>query len=80
MNLVEGTFRPYEGRSVEQDLYPRTENPSPVLDLLHVLYAAYAENVSKVWVHDESDLSAMSTALRVWQDSSISPSFNLLYV
>ncbi|XP_025089371.1 LOW QUALITY PROTEIN: uncharacterized protein LOC112561236 [Pomacea canaliculata] len=62
VNLVEGTFRPYEGRSVEQDLYPRTENPSPVLDLLHVLYAAYAENVSKVWVHDESDLSAMSTA------------------
>ncbi|KAK7507165.1 hypothetical protein BaRGS_00001100, partial [Batillaria attramentaria] len=63
VNLFEASFRADPARSVSQELYPQTENPSPVAELLQQLYVTHAEGKVKVWVYDETDISAMKNTL-----------------
>lgn len=63
VNLFEASFRADPTRSVSQELYPQTENPSPVAELVQQLYVTHAQGKVKVWVHDETDISAMKNTL-----------------
>ena len=65
MNLFEAKYRPDLTKSVSEEMYPQTENPSPVPELLGVLYTAYNMGVAKVWVQDETDIAAMRSVLKV---------------
>ena len=65
VNLFEATFREDPQSSVIEDIYPQTENPNPVAELVNQLYATHHEGVAKVWVQDETDIAAMRGMLEV---------------
>ena len=85
VDTIESYYRPDPTNSVEEELYPQTENPSPVLDQLHRLYAFSATGRVKVWVEGEDDLLTLIPALevRVQQGAfrvfSLFPFFILLF-
>ncbi|KAL8564023.1 hypothetical protein ACOMHN_024703 [Nucella lapillus] len=63
VNMFEAKFRPTEGNSVEEDLFPQTDNPSPVAELLNQLYATHHEGVAKIWIQDDNDITSMKLTL-----------------
>ena len=65
MNVFEATYRPDPARSVPEEMYPQTENPSPVAELLNHLYAIHHVGVARVWVPDVTDMAAMRGTLKV---------------
>lgn len=65
VDTVESYYRPDPTESTEEELYPQTENPSPLFDLLHRLYTYSATGIVRVWIHDVDDLLTMSSALEV---------------
>ncbi|XP_046337831.1 uncharacterized protein LOC124119387 isoform X2 [Haliotis rufescens] len=65
ISSAEAVFRPDPKQSVEQELYPQAENPSPVMMLLHRLYAIHATGKVKFWVYDDIDISSLREPLQV---------------
>ncbi|XP_071106075.1 uncharacterized protein [Haliotis cracherodii] len=65
ISSAEAVFRPDPKQSVEQELYPQAENPSPVMMLLHRLYAIHATGKVKFWVYDDTDISSLREPLQV---------------
>ncbi|XP_067670935.1 uncharacterized protein [Haliotis asinina] len=64
INSAEAVFRPDPKQSVEHELYPQAENPSPVMMLLHRLYAIHATGKVKFWVYDDIDVSSLREPLQ----------------
>ncbi|XP_041364851.1 uncharacterized protein LOC121380136 [Gigantopelta aegis] len=63
-NTVGTTYRPDPKASVQEELYPQAENPSPVLELLLKMYCINAVGTVKFWVADETDTVSLKEALR----------------
>ncbi|XP_076459559.1 uncharacterized protein LOC143292830 isoform X2 [Babylonia areolata] len=63
VNMFEDKFRPDPKNSVEEEMYPQTDNPSPVAELLNMLYATHHEGVANIWIHDDNDITSMRTTL-----------------
>lgn len=63
VNMFEAKFRPDPQNSVEEDMYPQTDNPSPVPEMLNMLYATHHEGVAKIWIHDDNDITSMRLTL-----------------
>ncbi|XP_050391144.1 uncharacterized protein LOC126810218 [Patella vulgata] len=65
VHAAEAIYRPDPKASVENELFPQAENPSPVLQLLSRLYAIHASGIVKFWVRDENDMLSLKAPLEV---------------
>ncbi|ESO84934.1 hypothetical protein LOTGIDRAFT_235988 [Lottia gigantea] len=61
---AEAIYRPDPEMSVENELYPQAENPSPVFELLHRIYTIHASGTVKFWVRDENDMLSLLSPLQ----------------
>ncbi|KAK3601832.1 hypothetical protein CHS0354_041752 [Potamilus streckersoni] len=57
-------YRPNPTKSVEEELYSSADNPTPVFSILEELYGIHATGKVKFWVHDDTEMTSMKTALK----------------
>ena len=62
---MEKLYRPKEDESIQERLYTITNNPSPVMELMHRIYAMSAKGIVKVWVVNEIELITLKDPLKV---------------
>ena len=58
-------YRPDPKKSLIFELYGRTENPVPVIEVAEDIYGMHAAGTVNVWVEDDGDMKCLRNALRV---------------
>lgn len=62
---IEKVYRPDPTKSVEEELYSATNNPTPLLTLMSDMYGIQARGVVKFWVKDDTEMTALIRPLEV---------------
>ena len=62
---MERLYRPDPDKSVQEELYPSTENPLPLYDLMLRLYAIHAKDTVTVSVKSTFELTSLKDAVKV---------------
>ncbi|XP_072044356.1 uncharacterized protein [Amphiura filiformis] len=61
---TEKRYRPNPDESIEERLYSTANNPLPVMELMHQIYAMSAKGIVKVWVTNEKELITLKDPLK----------------
>ena len=58
-------YRPDPKRSVQEELYSANDNPMPVIQIIHRMFAMHAKGQVFVWVNDPAEIRELYHPLKV---------------
>ena len=62
---IHSRYRPDPTKSVQEELYTKSANPLPALQVMSRIYAMHASGLVRFWVEDEADLASLRSSLQV---------------
>ncbi|CAH1266792.1 SHH [Branchiostoma lanceolatum] len=62
---IEELYRPDPTKSVKEQIYSMANNPSPVMEILHIIYAAHASGRVEFYVEDAAEMQSLRAPLKV---------------
>ncbi|XP_035695372.1 uncharacterized protein LOC118429104 [Branchiostoma floridae] len=62
---IEELYRPDPKKSVQEQIYSMANNPSPVMELMQIIYAAHASGKVEFYVEDAAEMQSLRAPLKV---------------
>jgi len=62
---IEELYRPDPKKSVQEQIYSMANNPSPVMELMQIIYAAHASGRVEFYVEDAAEMQSLRAPLKV---------------